>query len=333
MDWKKLVVLLVSALSLITCVVAWETNTIQDINPDNENRLRDTVITHRLYTNETSDYDLQLYAKKPNGDILTLDSKSGKLGNDVGRTFVFDVEKDNIDQFGTWEFIVNESVQEKSTSRTYDILPDPIASVTVPPYIYADADFSFVEVEIQVEELDVQRDKDPLDEIVPGNISIYRLNSSGENELIYTDSLEKCLNANVLENQVPISEFEHGEFYQMVTNFNISSCLDCPNFTRERARVIGVREEVSRDILEKWGGDSASSLKESLFEDYDDGNEDVEETILYEHNKTRGSFSELDDKYIISLPKIGFDPYKLFVVGMLIILTVAWYMGHREPSY
>lgn len=235
---------------LASNVKAWETNIIESVEPNTHNRLRDTVIRHRLYTNETSQYDLQFYVKKPNGTILTLGSRTGRLGDNVSREFTFQIDHEKIDQFGSWEFIVNESIQDATTSRDYDILPDPEVRMTLPDYIYTDSDYNFIEVEIDVEDLDVEEGVDPLEEIVPGKIRIYRLNETGGNNLTYEANLTKCRQANILEDQINTSTFKNGEFYQIVANFNISSCPSCRNYERERAKIVASRDDFSLKTFE-----------------------------------------------------------------------------------
>lgn len=127
---KKILVLTTLLLLCISGAAGLETIRVSNLQPDNPELDEDLHIEVILFDNKTQDFDVTLYIQHPSGALTEEGTDTGKISGDTTRFLVFDVNQMNINQYGNYTLIVNDTVSGVEDTYLFKIERDPIDTMT-----------------------------------------------------------------------------------------------------------------------------------------------------------------------------------------------------------
>lgn len=279
-----------------------------NIFPDSEVRFRDTEVVVELTSDSTETTDVEFWIQKPDETWFQVGTQTGvnvRSGNP--RTINFAIESDNLDQYGNYDFKVNETNSGLSRTVQTELVPRPNIELSNPTNIRINGNqFTYFNLDINT----FIGEKIPLDELEPGNLTIYRIDDNPntpntvekvveEQQLLTTDTESGDLEAYINTTELPLGS------YELRADANITSCDVCEVYVTTTSDVININNDYAQDVYdEKWGSLEASDIESDtdtiLSDKWGSGSanlleEDVENAETNIINNLGNIESDLDD--------------------------------------
>jgi len=229
--------------------------------PDSNIRETGTVPVVRVQADSNTQTTVELWLKKPDGTTTQIDSKDLTVRQGDPKETTFPMNSSVINQYGEYAITANETNNGLSQSLTTEISPNPDISVSVPDIVYTGEEVEDVQIVVRA-----QSGRDiPPDEIIPGQASIYKIDDdpdTPEVEKNITDTVNLVYDNQTdnLEASIPVTDFDTGDF-EVVGNFNISSCDTCRDYDSVASDTFLVRTGFDRlTYQDKWGSFTANDI-------------------------------------------------------------------------
>lgn len=235
-----------------------------NIFPDSEVRFRDTEVIAELTSDSTTTTTVELWIQKPDETWFQANSPQTvtvKSGNP--RKLSFAIESDNLDQYGNYDFRLNETNNGLESTIQTELVPRPDVTLSNPTTIRINGQQdTYFNLDINT----FVGEQIPVDELVPGNITILRItdNSSTPNKIEKNIEVEKPLTvdnqSSDLEAYIDTTQLPTGS-YELRANTNISSCDVCEVYETTTSDVVNIGEDYAFNIYDqKWSGFNANDI-------------------------------------------------------------------------
>ncbi len=249
---KRKILLLTAALVLLTpaTTAAIEELDIVNTYPDPVVKDSDVHFTVIAQADSTTTTTIELWFTKPDGTLNLDGTNTVRVKSGDPRQFTLTINEKELNQFGEWRIRVNETDQGLNQTRNFTIIPAPEVTVTTTgqELLRTTGDSTdYVAIEID------PRRGNPIQvpEVQPGPVKLYqvlnRTSTAGE-DIHKTEQFSTQIVPNNetgdLEAVLDLENLPEDE-YNLVAEFNISSCGSCENFTEVQSTSIRIREEES----------------------------------------------------------------------------------------
>lgn len=320
---KQLVLVLFAVLLVGQASAAITSLDIVNVFPDQDVRESGTVGVIRLESDATTTTTANLWLTKPDGTTVKVGTEDLTVKSGNPRETAFPIAGSTIDQYGEYTIKANETNDGQNQSLTTTIAPVPEVSISIPERIYPNEEVEDVQIVVRTQ----SGRAIPGNEIVPGNATIYDINDDPDTpgvEKTQVDTVQLVYDndTNNLESSIPINELDTGD-YEIVGEFNISSCDQCKDFESLSTSTFLIREGYDRlTYQDKWGSYTAKALNKNFDEQFTELEEDLSEID--------DSISDIDEfggyvnsaKDIISSGATGETPefyYLLLIIALILI--------------
>lgn len=258
---------------------------IVNLFPTEDTRETGTSAVVRVEADATTTTTVELWLTKPNGTVTHVGSHTLTVKAGNPRENAFTIPSNIIDQYGKYTFKTNETNDGLNQSINNTISPNPDISIAIPNTVYPNEEVEDAQIVVRAQ----SGNAIPTDEIIPGNITLYKINddpdtANVEKTIVRTIELFYDSSTNNLEASIPVKNLSGGD-YEVIGKFNISSCDTCQNFPSTISDTFLVRTGYDRlNYQEKWGNESATTLKNGLKGEVVDESKEVERRISSAEN-------------------------------------------------
>lgn len=262
-DLKTKLGLIAGMVLLFTASSSAAVTSIDIVNtyPDTDIRETGTVPVVRLQADSNTQTTVEFWLTKPDGTTMQIGSETLSVRQGDPKETTFPMNSSVIDQYGQYTITANETNNGLSQSLTTEISPNPDISVSAPDIVYTNEEVEDVQIVVRA-----QSGRDiPQDEIVPGDAQIYEINDepgTPEVEKNLTDSVDLVYDNTTdnLEASIPVQDLNTGD-YEVVGNFNISSCNECVAYNSVASDTFLIRTGFDRLVYQnKWSSFTANDI-------------------------------------------------------------------------
>ena len=237
-----------------------------NIFPDSEVRFRDTEVIAELTADATTTTTVELWVQKPDetwfqanaGQSQTVTVKSGNP-----RKLSFGIESDRLDQYGNYDIKLNETNNGLNSTIQTELVPRPDIILSNPTNVRINGQQNtYFNLDINT----FVGEKISLDELEPGNLTIYRITDNESTENVIEKTIEREIqltndtNSGDLEAYIDTTTLPEGA-YELRADANITSCEVCEVYYTTTSDVINIAQDYGATIYnEKWGSFTANDI-------------------------------------------------------------------------
>lgn len=237
-----------------------------NIFPDSEVRFRDTEVIAELTADSTTTTTVELWIQKPDETWFQANGGQGqtvtvKSGNP--RKLSFAIESDRLDQYGNYDIKLNETNNGLNSTIQTELVPRPDVTLSNPTTVRINGQQNtYFNLDINT----FVGEKIPLDELQPGNLTIYRITDNESTENVVEKTIEKEVpltndtESGDLEAYIDTTALPEGS-YELRADANITSCVECEVYSTTTSDVINIAEDYAFSTYsQKWNGYNISNV-------------------------------------------------------------------------